>query len=83
MLRNITALAFMATASCANAQGFTITLGMKMVPVPGTKILMGTTKVTVEQYRAVGLGYEALKFAQGGDHPAVNVSWNDAQKYVK
>ena len=44
---------------------------------------MGTTKVRVEQYRAAGLGYEAPKFAQWGNHPAVNVSWNDAQKYVK
>jgi formylglycine-generating enzyme required for sulfatase activity len=65
----------------AQGQGFMNSLGMKMVPVPGTKVVMGTTEVTVDQYKAAGLGYQAPKFAQGGDHPAVNVSWNDAKKY--
>jgi len=73
-------LALVAFAACAHAQE-TNSLGMKMVPVPGTKILMATTEVTVDQYKAAGLGYEAPKFAQSGNHPAVNVSWNDAKKY--
>jgi len=81
MLRNITALALLLVPVCAQAQGFTNTLGMKMVPVPGTKIVMGTTEVTVDQYKAAGLGYEAPGFAQTGSHPAVKVSWNDAKKY--
>jgi len=74
------ALALVAIAACAHGQE-TNSLGMKMVPVPGTKILMATTEVTVDQYRAAGLGYQAPKFAQSGNHPAVNVSWNDAKKY--
>jgi len=85
ILRNITALALLLVSVCAQGQGqgqgFTNTLGMKMVPVPKTEILMGTTEVTVDQYKAAGLGYEAPEFAQTGSHPAVNVSWNDAQKY--
>ena len=73
-------LVLVAFATCAQAQE-TNSLGMKMVAVPGTKVLMATTEVTVDQYRAAGLGYEAPKFAQSGNHPAVNVSWNDAKKY--
>ena len=71
---------FLVLAASAHAQE-TNSLGMKMVPVPGTKILMATTEVTVDQYKAAGLGYRAPRFAQGGNHPAVNVSWNDAKKY--
>ena len=74
------ALALVALAPFAQGQE-TNSLGMKMVPVPGTKILMATTEVTVDQYKAAGLGYEAPNFAQSGNHPAVNVSWNDAKKY--
>jgi formylglycine-generating enzyme required for sulfatase activity len=76
----VTALALVAVAACAHAQE-TNSVGMKLVPVPGTKVLFCTTEVTVDQYRAAGLGYQAPKFAQGGNHPAVNVSWNDAKNY--
>jgi len=73
-------LALLGIAGFSRAQQ-TNSLGMKLVPVPGTKILMATTEVTVDQYKAAGLGYESPKFPQGGNHPAVNVSWNDAKKY--
>ena len=75
-------LLFVVLVTTAQGQE-TNSLGMKLVPVPGTKILMATTEVTVDQYKAAGLGYEAPKFAQDGNHPAVNVSWNDAQKYCE
>ncbi len=54
---------------------------MKFVPVPGTKILMCTTETTVAQYQAAGMGYQAPGFPQGSNHPAVNVSWNDANAW--
>jgi len=76
----VAALALVAVVPIAQGQE-TNTLGMKLVPVPGTKVLMATTEVTVDQYKAAGLGYEAPDFAQSGNHPAVNVSWNDAKKY--
>ncbi len=60
---------------------FVNSLGMKFVPVPGTKILMCTTETTVAQYQAAGLGYRAPQFSQGRNHPAVNVSWNDAKAW--
>ncbi|MCB1211129.1 MAG: SUMF1/EgtB/PvdO family nonheme iron enzyme, partial [Verrucomicrobiales bacterium] len=60
---------------------FVNSLGMKFVPVPGTKILMCTTETTVAQYQAAGLGYQPPGFSQGSDHPAVNVSWNDAKAW--
>jgi formylglycine-generating enzyme required for sulfatase activity len=60
---------------------FVNSLGMKFVPVPGTKVLFCTTETTVAQYQAAGLGYQAPEFSQGGNHPAVNVSWNDAKAW--
>lgn len=60
---------------------FVNSLGMKFVPVPGTKVLFCTTETTVAQYQAAGMRYQAPGFNQGGDHPAVNVSWNDARSW--
>jgi formylglycine-generating enzyme required for sulfatase activity len=60
---------------------FINSLGMKFVPVPGTNILMCTTETTVAQYQAAGLGYQTPLFDQDANHPAVNVSWNDAKAW--
>lgn len=62
---------------------FVNSLGMKFVPVPGTKILMCTTETTVSQYQAMGKGYQYPKFSQTGSHPAVNVSWDDAKAWCQ
>lgn len=64
-------------------QTFTNTVGMKLVPVPSTNISMGTTEVTVAQWQASGLPHKTPDFAQGENHPAVNISWNDAQNYCR
>jgi formylglycine-generating enzyme required for sulfatase activity len=58
-------------------------LGMKFVPVPGTKVLFCTTEVTVDQWKAMGRGYNAPSYPQTGNHPAVNLSGYDAQAYCK
>jgi formylglycine-generating enzyme required for sulfatase activity len=60
---------------------FVNTLGMKFVPVPGTNVLFCTTETTVAQYQAAGLGYQAPAFSQASNHPAVNVSWDDAKAW--
>lgn len=60
---------------------FVNTLGMKFVPVAGTKVLFCTTETTVGQYQAAGLGYQSPQFSQSSDHPAVNVSWDDAKAW--
>ncbi len=62
---------------------FVNTLGMKFVPVPGTKVLFCTTETTVAQYQAAGLGYQVPAFSQGNNHPAVNVSWDDAKAWSR
>ena len=70
-------------AATTKDKPFTNSLGMKFVPVPGTKILMCSTETTVAQYQAAGLGYQSPDFSQGSTHPAVNVSWNDAKAWCK
>ncbi len=42
---------------------------------------MCTTETTVAQYQAAGMGYLAPPFPQRGDHPAVDVSKNDANEW--
>lgn len=75
-------LCFLAfTAATAWAQASDNSVGMKLVPLPGTGVLMAATEVTVDQFRASGVELPAAGFPQGGDHPVVNVSWEDAKKY--
>ena len=60
-------------------------LGMKFMPVPGTKVLFGIWDVRVKDYapfvQATGEEWSKPDFAQGPDHPAVNVSWEGAQRF--
>lgn len=69
--------------SATKEQPFVNSLGMKFVPVPGTKILMCTTETTVAQYQAAGLGYQSPDFPQGADHCAVNISHDDAKVWLR
>ena len=63
-------------------------LGMKFVPVPGTKVLFGVWDVRVQDYRAyanasggVDNSWQSPGFAQSDTHPVVKVSWQDAQAF--
>ena len=67
--------------SASKEAPFVNSLGMQFVPVPGTNVLFCTTETTVAQYQAAGLGYQAPKFSQESNHPAVNVSWNEAKAW--
>jgi formylglycine-generating enzyme required for sulfatase activity len=70
-----------ALLSASKEAPFVNSLGMKFVPVPGTNVLFCTTETTVAQYQAAGLGYVATALPQGSNHPAVNVSYNDAKAW--
>ena len=60
-------------------------LGMKFVPVPGTKVLFSIWDTRVQDYQAfvtaTGRAWEKPGFEQGPTHPAVNVSWEDAKAF--
>ena len=65
-------------------------LEAKMLPVPGTKILLSKTEFTVGEWklylRAEGLPdwmQPSAEFEQNDEHPVVMVSWNDAKKFCE
>jgi formylglycine-generating enzyme required for sulfatase activity len=60
---------------------FVNSLGMRFVSVPGTGILMCTTETTVAQYQAAGMGYHAPQYPQGSNHPAVNMTLEQANAW--
>jgi formylglycine-generating enzyme required for sulfatase activity len=66
-------------------------LEAKMLPVPGTEILMSKTEFTVGEWKLYlrAEGYpewqqpEPKEFTQTDEHPVVRVSWNDAMKFCE
>lgn len=67
---------------------FVNTLGMKFVPVPGTKVLFCVWETRVKDYRTyatsangVNGSWEKPGFAQTEECPVANVSWDDAQGF--
>jgi tetratricopeptide (TPR) repeat protein len=63
-------------------------LEAKMLPVPGTKILLSKTEFTVGEWKlylkAEGLPdwkQPSTEFEQNDEHPVVNRSWNDAKQF--
>ena len=63
------------------------TLGMRFAPVPGTGVLFGVWETRVQDYevfaRATNQEWPKPDFPQGSTHPAVNVSWEDAQAFCR
>jgi formylglycine-generating enzyme required for sulfatase activity/serine/threonine protein kinase len=82
-----------ALTSATKDQPFVNTLGMKFVPVPGTKVLMCMHETRRQDYRVFADAVpatdatwkspivEGKPLAQGEDHPVVQVSWEDAQAF--
>lgn len=83
--------AFMPSLARASAaEPFTNGIGMSFIPVPipgatSGAILFAQTETTVAQFtafeRATGRSVARPEFAQGDDHPAVNMSWEEAAAF--
>ncbi|HPA18220.1 MAG TPA: bifunctional serine/threonine-protein kinase/formylglycine-generating enzyme family protein [Verrucomicrobiae bacterium] len=67
---------------------FVNSLGMKFVPMPGTKVLFSIWETRVRDFEAFvkETGYnwnEKLTFKQSPDDPVVKVSWDDAKAFCE
>lgn len=74
-------------------QPFTNSLGMKFVPVPGTKVLMGIHETRRQDYEAYAsqapqvnpawrdVKHEGIPSGQGNDHPVVGVNLDDVRGF--
>ena len=63
-------------------------LGIKFVPVAGTKVLFSVWDTRVQDFEMFvkRTGYDPRRkpgFSQGSTHPVVGVSWNDAEQFCK
>jgi len=71
-----------AAAAATKEAPYVNSLGMKFVPVGGTKVLFGVWETRVQDYAVYaqekGMTPEKPGFAQGPTHPVVAVSWEDA-----
>ena len=89
MLAKVLAGAIISSLAQKSGSGneFVNSLGMKFVPVPGTDVLFSIWHTRVQDYQAfasaTGRAWDTSSFAQGPTHPAVNVSWVDAQAFAK
>ncbi len=62
-------------------------IGMRLVPVAGTSVLFSIWDTRVRDYKIFAeetrRNWEKPSFAQAEDHPAVNVSWEDAAAFCE
>jgi Sulfatase-modifying factor enzyme 1/TIR domain len=66
---------------------FINSIGMRFVRVPGTNVLFSVWETRVKDYQifctVTGRPWKKPTFSQTGDHPAVNVSWEDAKEFCE
>ena len=83
----ITTPASLARAAATKENPFVNSLGMKFVPVPGTNVLFSLWETRMKDYQAfcdaTGRSWPKPSFPQTGDHPAMNVSWEDATAFCE
>lgn len=82
-----------ATIPTTKNQPFTNSMGMKFVPVPGTRVLMCIHETRRADYAAYAathpdadaswqnVAVEKIPIGAGDDEPVVNVSWDDAKAF--
>ncbi len=73
-------------ASVAQANAFSNFIGMQFVDLPGSKLQMGKTEVTLGQFRRFPAARGSDRFETsnryGDDAPVVYVSWEDANQFI-
>ncbi|HPA20428.1 MAG TPA: bifunctional serine/threonine-protein kinase/formylglycine-generating enzyme family protein [Verrucomicrobiae bacterium] len=74
--------------SASKDKPFVNSLGMRFVPIPGTKVLFSVWEIRVKDFEAFvkDSGYawaEKPPFEQTPDHPVVMVSYDDADAFCK
>ena len=77
-----------ASTPYTSSKPYTNTLGMKFVPVPGTKVAFCIWETRVKDYAAYAAAYAGVsmewknpEFVQLDTHPVVRMGWEDAQSF--
>lgn len=82
---SLTSKATSAMSRLGSGQSWENSLGMKFVAVPATTVLFSVWDTRVQDYQefaqATKREWSKPHFEQGPTHPAVNVSWDDAQAF--
>jgi hypothetical protein len=81
------AAAAQAVTGASKERPYGNSLGMKFVPVPGTRVLFSIWETRVKNYKvfveAKNRHWPKPSFQQTEEHPAVNVSWEDATAFCE
>lgn len=77
-------------ANAATAKPWTNSLGMRFVPVPGTKLLFSIWETRVKDYAVYAAARSSVDeswrhpgFTQQETHPVVSVTWDEAREFCR